>query len=141
MLASPWPLSSDTGSRRRPLFRRVQIALKPASKTLGLHGVFKRGKGRKYLIADSAFKRLQVDDPGSYWLDADEHHLGLALRTGGALDCNEWNDRQAGAQHSLSPVCTENLSRLKSPQQRSDQAEMPVNSAQDCCSYAIEADL
>ena len=59
MLASPWPLSSDTGSRRRPLFRRVQIALKPASKTLGLHGVFKRGKGRKYLIADSAFKRCK----------------------------------------------------------------------------------
>jgi hypothetical protein len=86
----------------------VQIALKPASKTLGLHGVFKRGKGRKYLIADSAFT-LQVDDPGAYWLDADEHHLGLALRTGGALDCNECNDRQAGAQHSLSPVCTETL--------------------------------
>ena len=86
-------------------------------KALGLHGVFKRGKARKYLIADSAFKRLQVDAPGAYWLDANEHHLGLALRTGGALNCSEWNDgrqalrlghdaslEQAGAQHSLSPV-------------------------------------
>jgi catechol 2,3-dioxygenase-like lactoylglutathione lyase family enzyme len=95
----------------------VQIALKPASKALGLHGVFKRGKGRKYLIADSAFKRMQVDAPGACWLDADEHHLGLAPRTGGALNCSEWNDgrqalrlghdaslEQAGAQHSLSPV-------------------------------------
>ena len=91
--------------------------MKPASKALGLHGVFKRGKARKYLIADSAFKRLQVDAPGACWLDADEHHRGLALRTGGALNCSEWNDgqqalrlghdaslEQAGAQHSLSPV-------------------------------------
>ena len=76
----------------------------------------------------------------AYWLDADEHHLGLALRTGGALDRNEWNGRQAGA--TLSVTCVyRNLSRLKSPQQRSDQAEKPVNSEQDCCSYAIEADL
>jgi hypothetical protein len=92
----PRPLSGDAGSRRRALLWRVQIALKPASKTLGLHGIFIRGKGLKYLIADSAFKRMQVDAPGAYWLDADEHHLGLALRTGGALNCNEWNDgRQA----------------------------------------------
>jgi hypothetical protein len=32
---------------------------------LGLDGVFKRGKGRKYLIADSAFRRMQVDAPGA----------------------------------------------------------------------------
>ena len=107
----------SAGSRRRALLRWVQIALKPASKALGLHGVFKRGKGRKYLIADSAFKRMQVDAPGPCWVDANEHHLGLALRTGGALNCSEWNDgrqalrlghdaslEQAGAQHSLSPV-------------------------------------
>jgi hypothetical protein len=92
----------------------VQIALKPASKALGLHRVFKRGKGRKYLIADSAFKRLQIDTPGACWLDANEHHLGRAPRTGGALNCSEWKGRhalrlghdasleQAGAQHSLS---------------------------------------
>jgi hypothetical protein len=54
----------------------VQIALKPASKALGLHGVFIRGKGLKYLIADSAFKRMQVDAPGACWLDADEHDRG-----------------------------------------------------------------
>ena len=46
---------------RRALLRRVQIALKPASKTLGLHGIFIRGMGLKYVIADSAFKRMQVD--------------------------------------------------------------------------------
>jgi hypothetical protein len=93
----------------------VQIALKPASKALGLHGVFKHGKGRKYLMADSAFKRMQVDAPGACWLDANEHHLSLALWTGGALNCSEWNDgrqalrlghdaslEQAGAQHSRS---------------------------------------
>jgi hypothetical protein len=97
------------------LLWRVQFALKPASKALG--GVFIRGKGLKFLIADSAFERMQVDAPGACWLDADEHHMGLALRTGGALDCSEWNDgrqalrlghdaslEQAGAQHSLSPV-------------------------------------
>jgi hypothetical protein len=99
------------------LLWRVQFALKPASKALGLHGVFIRGKGLKFLIADSAFERMQVDAPGACWLDADEHHMGLALRTGGALNCSEWNDgrqalrlghdaslEQAGAQHSLSPV-------------------------------------
>jgi hypothetical protein len=78
--------------RRGPLLWRVQFALKPASQALGLHGVFKRGKGLDYLIADSAFKRMQVDAPGACWLDADEHHLSLALRTGGAPDCSEWND-------------------------------------------------
>ena len=122
MAASSWlaiqPAIAETVPRARArshpaaLPRCVQIALKPASKALGLHGVFKRGKGRKYLIADSAFKRMQVDAAGACWLDADEHHLGLAPRTGGALNCSEWNDgrqalrlghdaslEQAGAQH------------------------------------------
>ena len=103
---------------RRILLWWVQFALKPATKALGLHGVFIRRKRLKYLIADSAFKRVQVDAPGACRLDADEHHLGLALRTGGAPNCSEWNDgrqdlrlghddaslEQAGAQHSLSPV-------------------------------------
>src|ERR1700737_4574677 len=84
-------LTKSAGSRLRALRRWVQIALKPASKSLGLHGVFIRGKGLKYLIADSAFKRMQVDTTGACWLDADEHHLGLAPRTGGALKCNRWN--------------------------------------------------
>jgi hypothetical protein len=53
--------TKSAGSRQRALLRWVQIALKPASETLGLHGVFKRGKGCKYLIADSAFKCMQVD--------------------------------------------------------------------------------
>ena len=56
--------------------------MKPASKTLALHGVFERGKGLKYVIADSAFKRMQVD-ARARWLDTGEHHRGLALRTGG----------------------------------------------------------
>ena len=67
--------------------------MKPASKTLGLHRVFIGGKGLKYVIADIAFKRMQVDAPRACGLDADKHHLGLALRAGGAPDCDdEWND-------------------------------------------------
>jgi hypothetical protein len=109
--------SEPGGSRRQALLWRVQFALKPAPKALGLHGVFIRGKGLKYLIADSAFERMQVDAPGVCWLDADKHHMGVARRTGGALNCSEWNDgrqalrlghdaslEQAGAQYSLSPV-------------------------------------
>ena len=56
--------------------------MKPASKALGLHGIFKRGKARKYLIADGAFKRLQVDAPGACWLGANEHHLGSIAANG-----------------------------------------------------------
>src|ERR1700723_617256 len=83
-------------SRPAALPRCVQIALKPASKALGLHGGFIGGKGLKYLVADGAFKRMQVDAPGASWLDADQHHLGLAPPTGRALNCSEWNDgRQA----------------------------------------------
>ncbi len=62
--------------------------MKPASKTLGLDRVFIRDKGLMYVIADSAFKRMQVD-ARAYWLDTGEHHRGLALRTSGALNCNE----------------------------------------------------
>jgi hypothetical protein len=69
----------------------VQIALQPASKTLGLHGIFVRGKGFQYVIADSAFKPMQVDARAG-WLDTDEHHRRFAVRTSGALNCNEWND-------------------------------------------------
>jgi hypothetical protein len=77
-------------------FGGCKFALKPATKTLGPHGVFICRKGLKYLIADSAFKRMQVDAHGACWLDGDEHHLGLALRTGGAPNCSERND---GRQH------------------------------------------
>jgi len=80
---------------RRALLRRVQIALKPASKTLGLHGVFIRGKGLKYMFTDSAFKRVQVD-ASAYWRDTGEPHRGLAPRTGGTLNCSEWNDGRQG---------------------------------------------
>jgi hypothetical protein len=62
--------------------------LKPASKSFGFHGVFIRGKGLKYVIADSAFKRMQVDARACR-LNAGEHHRGLALRTSGALNCSE----------------------------------------------------
>jgi hypothetical protein len=73
----------------------VEIALKPASKTLRHHGVFIRSKGLEYVIADSAFKHMQVD-ARARWLDTGEHHRGLALRTSGALKCNRWNGgRQA----------------------------------------------
>jgi hypothetical protein len=54
-----------------------------------------RGKSRKYVIAGSALKRIQVD-AWAFWFDADEHHPGFAPRTGGALKCNRWNGgRQA----------------------------------------------
>jgi hypothetical protein len=46
--------TKSAGSRWRALLRWVQIALKPASKTLGFHGVFIRGEGLKYVIADSS---------------------------------------------------------------------------------------
>ena len=69
--------------------------MKPAAKGLGMHRVFARGQGRKYVIADSAFKRMHVD-ARAYWLDADEHHRGLAPRTGRALKWSRWNGgRQA----------------------------------------------
>src|SRR5262245_54077164 len=79
----------ETGA---PLPWWVQITLKPASEGLGLHGVFMHGEGLKDLIADSTPKRMQVEDPGACWLDADKHHRGRALRTSGALNCSEWND-------------------------------------------------
>jgi len=48
-----------------------------------------------HAIADSAFKRMQVDARACEF-DTDEHHRGLAPRTSGALNCNEWNGgRQA----------------------------------------------
>ncbi len=83
------------GSIAALLPRRVQIALKPASKILGLHGVFICGKGLKYAVADSAFKRLQVDAAARLF-DAGEHHRGLARRTGGTPNCSEWNDGRQG---------------------------------------------
>jgi hypothetical protein len=43
------------------------------------------------MLADSAFKRVQVD-ARAYWRDTGEPHRGLAPRTGGALDWSEWND-------------------------------------------------
>ena len=64
--------------------------MKPASKGFGLHGIFIRDEGLKFVIADSAFKRMQVDTCVR-WHDTGEPHPGLALRTSGALNCNEWN--------------------------------------------------
>ena len=45
--------------------------MKPAAKGLGVQRIFIRGKGRKYVIADSAFKRMQVD-ACAFGLDAEE---------------------------------------------------------------------
>ena len=70
--------------------------MKPAAKGLGVQRIFIRGKGRKYVIADSAFKRMQVD-AWAFGLDAEEHHPGFALRTGGALKWNRWD----GGRHVL----------------------------------------
>ena len=79
---------------QRGLLRWVQIALKPAA--IGMHGIFMRCEGRKRVIADSAAKHVQVH-ARAFWLDADEHHLGLAPRTGGARKWSRWNGpRQSG---------------------------------------------
>jgi hypothetical protein len=81
---------------RCALPRRVQVALKPAAKTLGLHRIFMRGMGLKQAIAHGASKRMQVVARACQ-LDTDEHHRGLAHRTGGAAaNWSEWKDgRQA----------------------------------------------
>jgi hypothetical protein len=55
-----------------------------------MHRIFIRGESRKYLIADSALKHIQVH-AGAFWLDAEEHHPSFALWTGGALKGNRWN--------------------------------------------------
>jgi hypothetical protein len=53
-----------------------------------------RGEGRKHAIAIGAFERVQVN-ARPYWLDTDEHHLGLAPRTEGTL---KWSRSNAGGQ-------------------------------------------
>jgi len=73
--------------------RRVQITLKPAAKGLRMHSIFVGGKGRKYVIAHSALKTVQVH-AWAFWLDADEHHPSFAQRTGGALKCSRRNGGQ-----------------------------------------------
>ena len=60
----------------------MQIALKPASKTLGLHGVLIRGKGLKYAISDNAFERLQVDAPDARWHCSERNDGKQALGLG-----------------------------------------------------------
>ena len=64
--------------------RRVQIALKPATKGLGMHRIFIRGCGRKQVIADSASERMQVH-AWAVWLGANQHHPGFACRTCGTF--------------------------------------------------------
>ena len=76
--------------------RRMQIALKPSAKGLRMHRIFVGGEGRKYVIADTALKRMQVH-ARALWLDADEHHRRFALRTGRALKC----DRRNGGRRAL----------------------------------------
>src|SRR5215813_4416424 len=70
-------------SRPQCLRQWVQITLKPSAKGPRMRRIFVGGKGRKYVIADSALKPVQVR-AWAFWLDADEHHRSFALRTGGA---------------------------------------------------------
>src|SRR6516164_2170373 len=70
-----------------------------------MHRIFIRGKRREYVIADSALICVQVH-AWSFWLDADEHHPGFALRTGGSLKCNRrWNGGRRALRlgHNASP--------------------------------------
>jgi hypothetical protein len=67
------------------------------------------------VIASGAFKRAEVE-PYARGHNAREHHIGMALRAGGAVDMNvdgigqgtgfrhDASLDEAGAQHSLSPV-------------------------------------
>ena len=64
--------------------------MKPSPKGLRMHRIFVGGKGRKYVIADSALEPVQVH-ARMFWLDADQHHRGFAPRTGGALKSNRKN--------------------------------------------------
>jgi len=52
------PFKLTTRLLRRKLLQRVQITLKPAPQTTGLHGIFVRCEWLKYAIADSAIKLL-----------------------------------------------------------------------------------
>lgn len=54
-------ITKSAGSRRRAISGWVQIALKPAFKGLGFHRVFIRSEGLMHAVADTAFKRTQVD--------------------------------------------------------------------------------
>jgi len=71
--------------------------LEPAAKGLGMQRIFIRGKGREFVIADSALKPVQVH-PWAFELDAHEHHRRFALRAGRALKCS----RRNGGQRVLS---------------------------------------
>ena len=71
-----------------------------------MHRIFIRGKRREYVIADSALICVQVH-AWSFWFDADEHHPGFALRTGGSLKCNRrWNGGRRALRlgHNASPT-------------------------------------
>lgn len=83
---------------QRALLRWAQIALKPAA--IGMHGIFMRCECRKCVIADSAAKHVQVH-AWAFWLDADEHHLGLAPRTGWA---RKWSRRNGPRQSGGPPL-------------------------------------
>jgi hypothetical protein len=86
----------------------VQIALKPASKALGLHGVFICGQGLKDLIADSALKGMQVNAPGAMLTSiiAALHfgQAGRSIAANGTTGDMRASLELAGAQHSLSPM-------------------------------------
>ena len=71
--------------------------MEPAAKGLGMQRIFIRGKGREFVIADSALKPVQVH-PWAFELDAHEHHRRFALRAGRALKCS----RRNGGQRVLS---------------------------------------
>jgi hypothetical protein len=74
------------------------------------------------VVALRAFKCAEVEaDVQGH--DASEHHLSIALWAGGAMDDSAdafgqgmrfWHDaslKEAGAQHSLSPVCACSVAR------------------------------
>jgi len=81
---------------RRGFYSVGANRLSQASKALDFMGSHTR-KGLKFVIADSALKRMQVRRPrdaGSLTGDI----IRACLRTSGALNCNEWNDGTIGVE-------------------------------------------
>jgi hypothetical protein len=76
-----------------------------------MHRIFIRGKGRKYLIADSAFKSMQVD-ARACWRDAYEHHVRPAPTLGYSLAAK--HKKLAHQNKPKCPVCGNRRARKSS---------------------------
>ena len=67
--------------------------MKPASKSFGSRGIFIRGELFKNMVANTAFKRVQLD-VRVHGSDAGEPHRGFAFRTGRTMYGREGDGRE-----------------------------------------------